>query len=385
MLPHIGVPLARLRREQPLQRAPPVLRQLIHRQLIQCPHAKALLPRHVPLGGSQVASEHAKEGRLSRPVSAHNGEAAAGADGELARGHHGPPGEFFHPEDGLLRCKTVTLEPKAQAPALASLLAATENVLVRALALDPAAAVVVIGADSDAPVLLRVEFLTVRGLFQAHAAEFLGQLCRLGARLGIAFGMRRRAHGVLLPANGGLFLLKVGDEAPHLQRVRLDGLLHLLQRHRVVLEPLVCHHDAVGRNLFGKTPVVCHDEQTFPGVLPRQVLLQSADGVDVQVVGRLVKQKQVGPVQQRANEANATPPASGQRFEPCGLAAVPEAEPFEQGPRLLLPLARLALALLDLVVQVAQALHRLLGGLFLALLQPLRLRLERPHPGARMP
>ena len=70
-----------------------------------------------------------------------------------------------------------------------------------------------------------------------------------------------------------------------------------------------------------------HDQRARPGV---EVVLQHGEGVDVQVVGRLVQQQHVRLAEQQPQELQPPPLAAGQVVEPGGQPLAGEAEVLQQ-------------------------------------------------------
>ena len=70
-----------------------------------------------------------------------------------------------------------------------------------------------------------------------------------------------------------------------------------------------------------------HDERAGPGV---EEVLEDVEGVDVEVVGRLVEEQHVGLDQQQLEQLEAPPLAAGQVAEPRGEPVAGEAEALQQ-------------------------------------------------------
>jgi hypothetical protein len=88
--------------------------------------------------------------------------------------------------------------------------------------------------------------------------------------------------------------------------------------------------DGVGHPLEEVAVVRDHDERARPAV---EEVLEDVEGLDVEVVGRLVEEQHVGLGQQQPQQLEAAPLATGQVAEPRGQPVAGEAEPLQQRGR----------------------------------------------------
>ena len=112
-------------------------------------------------------------------------------------------------------------------------------------------------------------------------------------------------------------------------------------------------HRAVG-HVVEETAVVAHHQQGAAAAL--EVVLEPFDGLDVEVVGRLVEQQQPGLAQQYLRELYAHVPALGEGLGPASELVVAETE-AEQGLARL-HLRRFAVAQVEPVVEAAEFLDQ---------------------------
>ena len=74
---------------------------------------------------------------------------------------------------------------------------------------------------------------------------------------------------------------------------------------------------------------VVRDQQDAAGIA-RQILFEPEDGFEVEVVGGLVEQQQVGAVHQRARQVQAHAPAAGEAGDGAFQRVVGETQPVQQ-------------------------------------------------------
>ena len=135
-------------------------------------------------------------------------------------------------------------------------------------------------------------------------AEALDELLGLGQLLG-------------LPVGRGLEPLEVGLPLDH----------ELGEPADVLGGGLVAHLDDPVGHAVDEVPVVADEEDRAP--VGRQVLLQPADGVDVEVVGGLVEEQDVGVAQQQPGQQDPHAPAAGELPDRAAGVLGREAEPAE--------------------------------------------------------
>ena len=153
--------------------------------------------------------------------------------------------------------------------------------------------------------------------------------------------LQRLDPALRLARLGGLGL-EAGDEAFHVRTLRLlflvgllllsqplgagplesgiaaavEGQLAVFQMHHVV------HHRI-------EEVAVVGDQHQSAGIT-LEPLFQPEDGVQVEVVGRLVEQQQVGRAHQRLRQVQAHPPTAGEITDPALHLLAAEAEPGQQ-------------------------------------------------------
>ena len=71
--------------------------------------------------------------------------------------------------------------------------------------------------------------------------------------------------------------------------------------------------DDARRDALDEGPVVCHEDDRA-GILCEK-RLEPEDGVEIQVIGRLIEQKHVGLSDQRPRQQHASPPSAGERVD----------------------------------------------------------------------
>jgi len=290
-------------------------------------------------GGGATAGESLDQGRLAGPVGADEDHVLAALDLEAGAGEEGAARNLdrgvdhlqHHPAGSLRR-----LEGEAQVAAVAAL---------------------------------------------GHRAVALGLLDLLDPRLRLPRLRRLVAEALdeaLHPLDLGLLALDRLAEGDLTRRLLLApsvpgpseeaGALRLQLQHR-------------GPNRL-QEPAVVGDEDDR-GVEVDEVGLEPLQRGDVEVVGRLVEQQQVGLGRQRPRQRGSRQLAAGERRErPLGLLGV-EAEPAQNGQHLVAP--AVAAAGFESLLRGRIGAHRLLVGatpLRHLPLQPLQLHLGLQHVGA---
>ena len=192
--------------------------------------------------------------------------------------------------------------------------------------------------ERDARVVRLIDFQTVQALQRLDARLHLVGLGRLVAEF-IDKLLGLLDHPLLVLVGGRLLGQALGAQ----RQILAVG-------HFIVMD--VPQHDLHGArgHIVQELPVVA--DQQDGGAAPLQVILQPLDGLDVQVVGRLVEQHQVRAAEQDLGQLDAHVPALA---ESLGLAAqliVPETQ-ARQGPARL-HLDGLRLAHGDMVVELVE-------------------------------
>ena len=108
----------------------------------------------------------------------------------------------------------------------------------------------------------------------------------------------------------------------------VQDLIAALEERRIVAGPVVelaaVELDDSRGQLFQKHPVVGDEDQGAAGT--RQKSLEPADGVDIEVIGRLVQKQDIGLADQRLGEQHAPLHPGGKVFE----ARSPGPDPCEK-------------------------------------------------------
>jgi hypothetical protein len=232
-----------------------------------------------PLVGRQGARHHLEQGGLARPVLAHDGPALAPPHQQAQVAVDAAPGVGLAHALDLEDLVPAALDPaEVEAP--------LDEAAGR---LDPLDLVHLLGPA------LHLAGLGGLGLESLDEAQVLGQGGLLLLVLGLALGGIQRPRPLV-----GVVVARVRS---HLSTVDLDDAAH----HAV-------HHVAVVAGQQDGARVVA------------QPALQPDDALDVQVVGGLVQQQQLGAGQQQAGELHAHPPAAGQRRHGARQLVLPEAQ-----------------------------------------------------------
>ncbi len=265
-----------------------------------------------PLGGGQLADEHPRKGRLALAVAAHQRDAVALADGEVRAAEHAfraerHPGvlDFGHHLPRTRRGRELDVERRQ----------------VFLLDLQPVEAFELLDA--------RLHLVGLRRLVAELLDELLGLL----------------DHPLLVLVGGQLLRPPFGPQ-DHIFGVGNLVVGHLAQRQ---LDGAVGH-------VVQKSPVV-RNQQHGAAVIA-QGLLQPLDGFDVEVVGRLVEQKNRGTAQQQLGKLDAHAPAARKLARRTAEVLALETQPQE---RLLdVGVARLAAKNMVVVLRVVEPMEQLL-------------------------
>ena len=159
----------------------------------------------------------------------------------------------------------------------------------------------------------------LHALQSLEAALRLARLAGLGAkalyeRLHVPdLALLARVEGRLLRQLGGALLLE-------------RGVIAAVGARPAVLD---VHHPV--DHAIEELPVVRDQEQRAR--IRRQPALQPHDGIEVQVVGRLVQQQQVGAAHQRPRHVQPHPPAARERAHRPALIVAVESQPVHQRRR----------------------------------------------------
>ena len=148
-------------------------------------------------------------------------------------------------------------------------------------------------------------------------------------------------HPLLVLVGGDLLLDTLGTQ-----------LQVLAVRDLIVMDVAQHHLDGAVGHRVEETPVVADEKQRATARL--EVVFQPLDGLDVQVVGRLVEQEHVRLAEQDLRELDAHIPALGEGLGQPAELVVQEAQ-TQQGPARL-DLGRLGMAHFQPVIQAGHTL-----------------------------
>mmetsp|Transcript_13029 Transcript_13029/g.36545 ORF Transcript_13029/g.36545 Transcript_13029/m.36545 type:complete len:332 (-) Transcript_13029:252-1247(-) len=247
--------------------------------------------------------------------------------------------------------------------------------------LDPTPIIVVVRTYSNA-MLLCVPLLTISCLLQACPAELLGERSNP-----VACFLRPRPRGklCLLPdllLQGLLLAVQILLHNGCAGGALGLGLLKLGEPHVCIIQSLVSHLDDVCGDDLGKRPVVGDEDQGLAPVPLDEELLQPRGGPQVQVIRGLVEEEDLRTLDERAGQADPSPPPTRQGRDGGIFLATPEAKALEEHPDLLLPADGLPLEIVQEVIDLAEPLASLLRvhGILLAPHRPAPLELRSLGP-----
>ena len=228
---------------------------------------------------------------------------------------------------------------------------------------------------------LAVPLLAVQRLLQTDLVQ-----------LGLARANRSAQIRLLLPLTASslahvlsLLLLQPRDLIADVLPLLVELLLHrghhaatvLLRLHervvvaRPVLQIVVDELDDLLRHAVQELAVVAHDDRGSRVVA--DVVLQPDNGVQIQMVGRLVQQEDIGLDEERARDGHAHSPSSAEHLGGHRELLVGELETFEDLARTLL--GSIALDVLQALIDLLQTRHdRFHAAASLALLRVLGVR-----------